>query len=244
MALLLPEIPMIARGEILGLLQISSTDVEAEQQLQEISGIGVALTDAVMAALANLALRDKLRSRALRDPLTGLYNRRYMEDTLQRIARLSDRERSDLSVIMIDLDHFKRLNDQYGHAKGDAVLRDSAALIISQLRRAMSACRYGGEELMVILPRCGLEMAAVKAEARSAIEGLSEPNGAQVSASMGVASIPATSTSTRELMAAADSALYQAKQDGRNRIVCAPPSSTKSSAAGEAEFRSALEAAE
>lgn len=239
------EIPMIARGEILGLLQISSTDVEAEQQLQEISGIGVALADAMSLALANLALRDKLRSQALRDPLTGLYNRRYMEDTLQRIARLSDRERSDLSVIMIDLDHFKRLNDQYGHAKGDAVLRDSAALIISQLRESDVACRYGGEELMVILPRCGLEMAAVKAEAlRSAIEGLSEPNGAQVSASMGVASIPATSTSTRELMAAADSALYQAKQDGRNRIVCAPPSSTKSSAAGEAEFRSALEAAE
>jgi len=239
------EIPMIARGEILGLLQIHCVEENAVERLQEVSGIGSALADAMSLALANLALRDKLRSQALRDPLTGLYNRRYMEDTLQRIARLSDRERSDLSVIMIDLDHFKRLNDQYGHAKGDAVLRDTAALIISQLRESDVACRYGGEELMVILPQCGVEMAATKAERlRAAIEGLSEPNGAQVSASMGVASIPGTSTSTRDLMAAADAALYQAKQDGRNRVVCAPPSALKPKTSEEAEFRAALAAAE
>jgi len=239
------EIPMIARGEILGLLQIHCAEVDATERLQDVAGIGSALADAMSLALANLALRDKLRSQALRDPLTGLYNRRYMEDTLQRIARLSDRERSDLSVIMIDLDHFKRLNDQYGHAKGDAVLRDTAALIIGQLRESDVACRYGGEELMVILPQCGLEMAATKAERlRAAIEGLSEPNGAQVSASMGVASIPATSTSTRDLMTTADAALYQAKQDGRNRVVCAPPSALKPATSEEAEFRSALEAAE
>jgi diguanylate cyclase (GGDEF)-like protein len=235
------EIPMIARGEILGLLHIYSDGEDAGQRLADIGGIGSALADAMSLALANLALRDKLRSQALRDPLTGLYNRRYMEDTLQRIARLSDRERSDLSVMMIDLDHFKRLNDQYGHAKGDAVLRDAAALIIGQLRESDVACRYGGEELMVILPQCGLEMAATKAEQlRGAIESLSEPNGAQVSASMGVASIPATSTSIRDLMAAADAALYRAKQDGRNRVVCAAPAAIKSTTSEEAEFRSAL----
>jgi len=238
------EIPMIARGEVLGLLQIHCSGDAAEQRLSEASGIGSALADAMSLALANLGLRDKLRSQALRDPLTGLYNRRYMEDSLQRIARLSDRERSNLSVIMIDLDHFKRLNDQYGHAKGDSVLRDVAALMIGQLRESDVACRYGGEELMIILPQCGLEMAASKAERlRAAIEGLTEPNGAQISASIGVASIPSTSANTRDLMAAADAALYQAKQDGRNRVVCAPPSSVKPEDA-EAEFRSVLQAAE
>lgn len=240
------EIPMIARGEILGLLHISCEGVDAEARLAGATNVSSALADAMSLALANLGLRDKLRSQALRDPLTGLYNRRYMEDTLQRVVRLSEREKSELSVMMIDLDHFKRLNDQYGHAKGDSVLRDTAAVIIGQLRESDVACRYGGEELMVILPQCGLEMAAQKAERlRAAIEMLTEPNGAQVSASIGVASIPATSTSTRDLMAAADAALYQAKQDGRNRVVCATPATVKTSAlTEEADFRAELVAAE
>lgn len=249
------EIPMIARGEILGLLQIYCEQDNAEQKLADVTSIGTALADAMSLALANIALRDKLRSQALRDPLTGLYNRRYMEDTLQRVVRLSERERSDLSVIMIDLDHFKRLNDQYGHAKGDAVLRDTASLIISQLRESDVACRYGGEELTIILPQCGLAMAVAKAERlRASIEGLSEPSGAQISASFGVACIPATSSSSQDLMAAADAALYQAKQDGRNRVIAAPIIATDAeleeakkadASTSEAEqFRTALVAAE
>lgn len=213
------EIPMIARGEILGLLQIFAPARDAEAALNAVAGLGAALADAMSLALSNILLRDKLRSQALRDPLTGLYNRRYMEDTLQRVVRLAERERHEVSVIMIDLDHFKRLNDQYGHAKGDEVLRDSAAAIVGQLRETDVACRYGGEELIVVLPNCGIDVATQKAERiRLNIEALSEPNGAQVSASFGVAAYPQTATAMRDLVANADAALYRAKQDGRNRV--------------------------
>jgi diguanylate cyclase (GGDEF)-like protein len=221
------EIPMIARGEILGLMQIFADGSDAADRLRSIASIGTALADAMSLALANIALRDKLRSQALRDPLTGLYNRRYMEDALERVVRLGEREKNDVSVIMIDLDHFKRLNDQHGHAKGDTVLRDAAAAIVNQLRETDIACRYGGEELFVVLPNCGIEAAAAKAERiRASIEALSEPKGASVSASFGVASAPATATSARDLLTKADAALYQAKQEGRNRVVRAPTLAT------------------
>lgn len=230
------EIPMIARGDILGLLQIFAVGADAEARLNQISGLGAALADAMSLALANIALRDKLRSQALRDPLTGLYNRRYMEDTLQRVVRLAERERHEVSVIMIDLDHFKRLNDQHGHAKGDAVLRDAAAAIVSQLRDTDVACRYGGEELIVVLPNCGIDDAAHKAERiRIGVEGLSEPNGAQVSASLGVATFPQTATAMKDLVANADAALYRAKQEGRNRVVRADARVRPTSGRGKSE---------
>ena len=216
------EIPMMARGEILGLLQLSAPGEDGEERLAGVLDLGSALADAMSLALANIALRDKLRGQALRDPLTGLYNRRYMEDTLQRVVRLAEREHKEVAVIMIDLDHFKRLNDSYGHAKGDAVLRDTASVLLNQLRETDVACRYGGEELIVVMPNCGLEAALVKAERlRVSIEALSEPNGAQVSASMGVAAIPETSIAAKDLLAAADAALYEAKQAGRNRVAAA-----------------------
>lgn len=216
------EIPMAARGEVLGLFCIQTTRADGDIRLQEIAGLGTALADAMSLALANLALGAKLRSQALRDPLTGLYNRRYMEDTLQRAVQLAQREKQDVSIVMIDLDHFKRLNDQHGHAKGDTVLRDAASVIVHQLRESDVACRYGGEELLVVMPNCSLEDAAHKAERlRIGIAALSQP-GIDVSASFGVASIPATSSSAHDLMQAADAALYAAKEQGRNRVVTAP----------------------
>ncbi len=216
------EIPMAARGEVLGLFCIQTRADDGADQLRAITNLGVALADAMSLALANLALGAKLRSQALRDPLTGLYNRRYMEDTLQRVTQLAQRERQEVSVVMIDLDHFKRLNDQHGHAKGDAVLRDAAGVITNQLRESDVACRYGGEEMLVVLPNCGLEMAMHKAEQlRVAIAALSQP-GIDVSASFGVATIPGTSSTMRDLMQAADTALYAAKEQGRNRVVAAP----------------------
>lgn len=222
------EIPMLARGEILGLLQIYAEGDEAEERLKAVAGLGAALADAMSLALANIALREKLRGQALRDPLTGLYNRRYMEDAIDRFVRLAEREERDLSVIMIDLDHFKRLNDQYGHAQGDTVLRDSAAAIIRHLRETDVACRYGGEELIVLLPDCNIDMAINKAEdIRLSIEALTIPNGPKVSASLGVAAMPANSA--KELIASADSALYEAKQNGRNRVVHANPMPTPAS---------------
>jgi diguanylate cyclase (GGDEF)-like protein len=226
------ELPMVARGEILGMLQIFASGADAVAQLEQIRAIGAALADGMSLALSSIKLREKLRGQALRDPLTGLYNRRYMEDTLERFSRLAEREKRELSVIMIDLDHFKRLNDQHGHAKGDAVLRDSAAAIIGKLRETDVACRYGGEELIVLLPDCNLDMAVEKAETiRASIEALSEPDGAKVSASLGVATYGSYCNSTRSLVAAADAALYQAKQSGRNRVMRAAMRSDNSEVA-------------
>jgi diguanylate cyclase (GGDEF)-like protein len=217
------EIPMIARGEIMGLFQLFADGVDAEARLGGVTGLASAIADGMSLALANMGLREKLRNQALRDPLTGLYNRRYMEDCLQRFVRLADRENREVSVVMVDLDHFKKLNDEHGHAFGDAVLRDTAMAIVGGLRETDIVCRYGGEELVVILPDCNLDRAENKAEAlRLRIEALSQTHGAAISASFGVAAVPYTSTGVTDLLAAADGALYKAKQNGRNQVVTAP----------------------
>lgn len=217
------EIPMIARGEIVGLLQLFASGVSAVERLEQVTDLGSALADGMSLALANMALREKLRNQALRDPLTGLYNRRYMEDCLQRFVRLADRENREISLIMVDLDHFKRLNDEHGHSFGDQVLRDAALTLTGSLRETDIVCRFGGEELVVILPDCPLERAADKAELlRLRIEELSNTHGADISASFGVASVPHTSQSVTDLLQAADQALYKAKQGGRNQVAKAP----------------------
>jgi diguanylate cyclase (GGDEF)-like protein len=191
--------------------------------LSKIAPIAGAIADAMSLTLSNIALREKLRTQALRDPLTGLYNRRYMEDVLERFASLAERNGSAISAIMIDLDHFKRLNDEHGHALGDAVLREVAAALVGAIRPCDVACRYGGEELVLLLPDCALKEAAAKAEVlRARIESLSENHGTRITASFGVATIPESSDKVGDLLVHADTALFQAKQDGRNRVVVAP----------------------
>jgi diguanylate cyclase (GGDEF)-like protein len=216
------EIPMMARGEVYGLLAVSASGADAQARLADIDTLAEAIADAMSLALSNIALREKLRTQALRDPLTGLYNRRYMEDVLERYANLAARSGQAVSAIMIDLDHFKRLNDEHGHAQGDAVLRAVAASIVGALRQSDVACRYGGEELVVLLPDCPLAEAVAKAEVlRLRIEALSEVHGVKISASFGVATIPETTVQVSDILGMADAALYQAKQAGRNRVIAA-----------------------
>jgi diguanylate cyclase (GGDEF)-like protein len=173
-------------------------------------------------ALSSIALRERFRNQALRDSLTGLYNRRFLEEMLERMCLDAERRKTSISAIMIDLDHFKKLNDQHGHAAGDAVLRDVAAAILSCLRSVDVACRYGGEEMAVPLSDCSMAAAMGKAEQiRSRIAELTSAGGTAVTASFGVASIPETSREAGDLLSAADAALYQAKQEGRNRVVAA-----------------------
>ncbi|WP_226019158.1 GGDEF domain-containing protein [Novosphingobium sp. FKTRR1] len=217
------EIPMMACGQLHGLLVLARGDVagiaNAMVDVQDISRLGRSLADSMSLALSNIALREKLRTQSLRDPLTGLYNRRYMEDALQRFLSLGSRNGSVTSVIMLDLDNFKSLNDEFGHAKGDAVLRDTAAQIVSTLRPSDVICRYGGEELMAILPDCPLEDALLKAEQiRERIAALTDVHGCSVSASFGVAAVPETATTATDIVPQADAALYQAKKAGKNRV--------------------------
>ncbi|MCB2060994.1 MAG: sensor domain-containing diguanylate cyclase [Novosphingobium sp.] len=225
------EVPMMARGAVHGLLVLAIDTENSFQRLMNIRRLARAIADSISLALSNIALREKLQTQSLRDPLTGLYNRRYMEDALDRYVSLAERNRSSTSVVMIDLDNFKHLNDEYGHAKGDAVLCDVASQLVAALRPSDVVSRYGGEELLVILPDCGTQDAQLKAEMlRSRIEGLSEAHGVAISASLGIAAIPETSTSLADLIPMADAALYSAKQAGKNCVRVAERRSGKEEA--------------
>ena len=160
----------------------------------------------------------------IQDPLTGLYNRRYMEIMLGHELQRAKRAQYPVSLVLMDIDHFKKLNDTYGHLAGDEVLRRLAKLIKSQVRSADVACRYGGEEFLIILPETELQVAVDRAEKlRQAFAELSIAYGEEViksSLSLGVA-VFLGDESSRRLIQRADLALYQAKNDGRNRVVLA-----------------------
>jgi diguanylate cyclase (GGDEF)-like protein len=222
------EVPMIARGKVHGLLMLATDAPNGAEVLHGIARIARALADSMSLALANIALQEKLRTQSLRDPLTGLYNRRYMEDALARYLNMAEHSGQATAVLMIDLDHFKTLNDTHGHAKGDTILREVAGQLVGALRPSDVVSRYGGEELLVILPNCGLEDALLKAEMlRGRIESLAETHGMPISASIGVAAVPDTSVNAADVVPMADKALYAAKQAGRNCVRSASPRDTR-----------------
>jgi diguanylate cyclase (GGDEF)-like protein len=167
---------------------------------------------------ATQRLLHDLREQTIRDPLTSLYNRRFLQDYLPREILRATRERAPLAVIMIDLDRFKRINDSAGHQAGDRVLVDVAALLKRHVRGSDIACRYGGEEFAVVLPKTTLESALRRSEEiRSAISD--EPDRLRgVTASLGVALCPAHAIDAEALLRAADRALYEAKRAGRNQV--------------------------
>jgi len=182
------------------------------------------LAEHLALAVANLNLREKLRLQSIRDPLTKLFNRRYMEESLERELRRSIRRGLPLAVLMIDVDQFKHFNDSFGHEAGDELLRELARLFESQLRAEDIACRYGGEEFMMILPEAPLEAARERAEQlrRAASEFQLQYRGdklERVSVSIGVSCYPERGTSGEALLRSADQAVYRAKQEGRNRVI-------------------------
>lgn len=225
--------PAIAQGEMIGVLSVTlgpgdGTDhsgalrksVESRARLISMAADNLAM------ALVSLKLREALRNRSVRDPLTGLFNRRYLEETLVRELSSSSRGDKKLGVIMIDVDHFKTYNDTHGHDAGDFVLVAIAELVRSKLRSGDVPCRYGGEELVLIMPGAAKEIATTRAEAlRQAIEShefvYKGKNLAGVTVSMGVADFPVDGDSAAALLKAADMALYQAKETGRNKVVLA-----------------------
>jgi diguanylate cyclase (GGDEF)-like protein len=169
---------------------------------------------------------ERLRALAVTDALTGLYNRRYCWDALKREVIVARRGPAAFSVILIDLDHFKRVNDAWGHEAGDRVLQATADLLRSHIRGSDIAVRYGGEEFALLLPRTGAAVAEERAEQlRRELEALEIAyNGARIriTLSAGVAECGGPAADERELMKRADEALYAAKAAGRNRVVTAP----------------------
>ncbi len=171
------------------------------------------------------ALQAQLREEAIRDPLTGLYNRRYLEETLKRELARAAREERPLSILMGDIDHFKRLNDTSGHQAGDEVLKALGDVLWRNVRSSDIPCRYGGEEFVVIMPDMPWQAAQERAEqvrrkfAELRIAFLGVQLGATVS--IGVSAYPEQGATVEELIGAADQALYEAKQSGRNRVCSA-----------------------
>jgi diguanylate cyclase (GGDEF)-like protein/PAS domain S-box-containing protein len=226
-------VPLAAQGETLGVLCLAGPRADeaisgqsAEAQLTELGRRAIAVGERMSLALANLRLREVLRRQSIRDPLTGLFNRRYMEESLERELRRAARHEQPLAVLMLDIDHFKRFNDTFGHQAGDTLLRALGEFLLARTRGEDVACRYGGEEFVIVLSGSGLDGATLWAdELRRALPQLVVPHGGQVlgkvTASVGVAVFPDHGQTADVLLQAADQALYRAKTDGRDRVVVA-----------------------
>jgi diguanylate cyclase (GGDEF)-like protein len=227
-------IPMMAQGDAMGILHIRSDSPalakpnQSQPYLAESTQrIAIAMADSIVLTLANLKLRIFLREQSIRDPLTGLFNRRYLEETLEREFRRAERLQSPVGVMMLDLDHFKRFNDNFGHDAGDTLLRELGSFLKQNLRGGDMACRYGGEEFSLILPEVSLENVRLRAEQlRDGIKQLNVQHDGKllgaISLSVGIAMFPEHGATSRQVLNAADAALYQAKGGGRDRVIIAP----------------------
>ncbi len=173
--------------------------------------------------LAIEQLHDQLREQAIRDPLTGLFNRRYLQETLDIEVSRAQRSNSPIGFIIIDLDYFKQVNDSYGHKAGDLVLQKLGGLILRNLRMGDVSCRYGGEEFTIMMPGATLNITVNRAEhlLRQINKMDIEYHGAtiKITASMGVAVFPDHDTGSEDVLICADRALYRAKSLGRNQVV-------------------------
>ncbi len=215
-------IPLAAQGESLGILHIACTG--SQLQVMEKYRVAKAFAETMGIALANLKLRDAMRALSIRDPLTGLFNRRYMEEALAQELHRARRVGTQVAAIMIDIDHFKRFNDEFGHDAGDAVLRALGPFFQSHVRGGDTACRFGGEEFIIILSPTTTEGAharAIEICEKARAVGVMHANRSlgAITLSLGVALFPDAAATAEELVKAADVALYRAKRAGRDRVV-------------------------
>ncbi len=216
-------LPMVAHGEIMGLLHIRYA-AESEGGKSIIGNSAKAAAEQLSLILANLRLRETLKNQSIRDPQTGLFNRRYMEDSLDRELNRAERAGKPLVVAMLDLDHFKNLNDRFGHTAGDAVLREWSNILKSRFRGSDIVCRYGGEEFVIILPEIALDSAHQRLDRlREDLQHMVVRQDGQsidsVTVSIGIAHYPVHGRTNQSLLRAADQALYRAKELGRNCAV-------------------------
>ncbi|NOH40287.1 diguanylate cyclase [Vibrio coralliilyticus] len=216
-------IPLTAHGNTIGImhLYLGSSEIEIDEITEQLA---FSVAEHLGLALANLSLQEKLRSQALSDPLTGLFNRRFFEQKLTEHAMNSATSEQPLSLLMLDLDHFKRFNDNFGHDAGDFVLKEISALLKRSVGDDEIACRLGGEELAVLLPQSNMKQATEFANTLcEAVRSLHlEHKGlslGQLGVSIGVSTYPKPSSDMESLVKMADQALYMAKDLGRSRVV-------------------------
>lgn len=181
----------------------------------------------IAAQTRQLSLNEaRLREQSVRDVLTGLFNRRYLEETMPRELARAERLHGPLGLLLLDIDHFKRVNDTYGHAVGDDVLRQLGNLLKSNVRGSDIACRYGGEEFVLLLPEAAREVTCQRAETlRAGAKSLTVSHQGRpiepITISIGVAAFPADGATPAALLKSADDALYRAKREGRDRTAVA-----------------------
>jgi len=231
-------IPLIASGEAIGILAIqeddrlqhppseSDTDADSDSFAHR-RQLAASVAEHIALSIANVNLQEALRLEAIRDPLTGLYNRRYMQEFLDRELHSARRKRRPLSVIMLDLDHFKRYNDNFGHTAGDQALAAVGEMLLCMVRAEDIACRYGGEEFTLILPECSLSEATIRAEEmrKRLKEYRLQPDrpATELTCSIGLAAFDETTDRVDLLIKFADDALYQGKRAGGDRVIVARP---------------------
>ncbi|MFB9993335.1 diguanylate cyclase [Deinococcus oregonensis] len=217
-------VPLLAQSETVGLFHLVSVD--GRPFLDHTQRLAQMVAETVALAFMNLRLKETLRQQSIRDALTGLFNRRYLEQTFERELHRATRYSHPIGIVMLDVDHFKRFNDTYGHEAGDTLLQELGSVLRTSIRGEDVACRYGGEEFALLLPGANLEQTLKRAEAvRQAVEQMQVTSRGQrlgtVTLSLGVAAFPQHAGTLSDLLRAADFALYRAKQEGRNRTLAA-----------------------
>jgi diguanylate cyclase (GGDEF)-like protein len=216
-------VPLAAQGETLGLIFIGCPTKEIASAAEARSSLIHEMAELASISIAGLNLRAKLVSQSIRDGLTGLFNRHFMEIALERELHRASRRRSSVAVLMLDVDHFKVINDTYSHEAGDVVLRQVAECFLQLVRDEDIVCRYGGEEFVIIFPDITEEFAYKRAEAiRAKIASINVPFRGEslrrITVSIGVAIYPQSAKEGNDLLRLADQALYQAKNNGRNQV--------------------------
>ncbi|MBO9411272.1 MULTISPECIES: diguanylate cyclase [unclassified Ruegeria] len=232
--------PILAHGETVGLLHLRALEGR-DTCFHKSRKLAQLCAEQISMAIANVRMRDQLHDQSVRDPLTGLFNRRHMTETLRKSISRSQQTGAPLSLIAVDVDHFKKFNDTHGHDAGDMVLRAVGSALEQGCDRDEIACRIGGEEFMLILPDNTPEDAMTRAEQlRQAVEGITvrygEKSLPRITISVGVANYPAHGTMPQDLMRSADDALYEAKDKGRNQVQVAgkvDPSSGRGDQTGD-----------
>ncbi len=230
-------VPMIAQGNTIGVLHLEF-DKPAELQFpfetevvrEMLQRLVVSAASQIALSLASLQLRETLREQSIRDPLTRLFNRRFLEESFERELQLAGRKNQSIAVLFLDLDHFKRFNDTFGHQAGDMVLQSLADLFRNFFRSTDICCRYGGEEFAIILPESTSQDAAMRANAlRVEVKSLrlhhKKQSLGEVTLSIGIAAFPEHGSTSSELLKIADRCLYESKARGRDVVTVALPQS-------------------
>jgi diguanylate cyclase (GGDEF)-like protein len=213
-------VPLVAQGQAIGVFHLVGGVRHARSSDVAIEALAVSVAEHIGLALTNLRLLESLRHRSIRDPLTGLFNRRYLEETLEREIRRAERSGSPLSLMLLDIDDFKVFNDTHGHTPGDSLMRELSGLLQRQTRGGDAACRFGGDEFLLLLPETSFEDALRRAqELRREVQAFEVALGGEiVRVTVTVGAFPDHGGDMTSIIRAADEAMYRAKRAGGNAV--------------------------